>query len=226
MAKNPNYYPSKLADQITWLENFSTLLTAAPASYGLVAGNAVTVAGVVDPFLLAAADCANPATTTPAMRLERDTLKADAENVVFPFATNISANGNVTPENKTTIGVTVRSVVRSVIPATTEYPVVELRQQANRVAVFGFRSSAPGTSKAAPYGYTSRLRMKISAAGATPAADLVDVGKLTKSPGTYVFQPADVGKTCTVAMVYEKKNGTGGESVQGPLGPEISFVVG
>lgn len=208
------------------MENFSTLLSAAPATYGLVAGNAVTVAGVVSPFLLAAAAAAVKATTTPAMRLERDTLKAAAENVVFPFATNISQNGNVTPENKGIIGVSVRSTVRSVIPPTAEYPVVELRQQANGVAYFNFRSSAPGTSRAAPYGYTPRLLMKSSEAGATPVENLVDVGKLTRSPGVYVFAPTDVGKTITVAMRYEKKSGTAGESVQGPVGPTLVFVLG
>lgn len=226
MAKSPPYYPAKLADKIPWLNTFNTRLTAAPATYGLSAGNASTVDTVIAPFLDAAEACENPANTTPAMRLERDTLLAAAENVVFPFATNISANGNVTPENKALIGVTVRSEVRSVIPPTTEYPVVTLRSQANGVAVLTFRSSAPGTSKAAPYGYTPRLKMKLSAAGATPPVDLVDVGKLTKSPGTWIFQPGDVGKTCTLAMFYEKKNGTAGESVAGPLGPEISFVVG
>jgi hypothetical protein len=226
MAKNPPYYPSQLASQTTWLTTFSALLTAAPATYGLVSGDAVAVAAKVDPFIVAAAACSNPADTTPAMRLERDFLKAEAETVVFPLATRISANANVTPENKSLLGVTVRSTVRSVIPDTTEFPVIEMRQQANRVAVLSFKSNAPGTSRAAPYGYTPRLRMKISAVGASPPGELVDVGKLTKSPATYLFQPGDVGKTCTMAMVYEKKGGTGGASVQGPLGPEISFVVG
>jgi hypothetical protein len=158
--------------------------------------------------------------------LDRDTKLAACTAVVFPYATNISQNAGVTNIDKTTIGVTVRSTVRTTIPATADYPIVTLRSQANGVCVFDYVTSVPGPSIAAPYGYTPRIRIGIDAGGPTPVNDLQDAGKFTKSPFTKVFTAGDVGKTVTIAMNYEKRSGTGGQGVEGPVGPAINFVLG
>lgn len=226
MAANPPYFPSQLAFQQAWLLNFNTLLSAAPITYGLVAGNATAVAAVFTPFNTAYALCLNPATTTSAQRLDRDTKLAACTAVVFPFATNISQNASVTNQNKTTIGVTVRSTVRTVIPPTTDYPIVTLRSQANGVCVFDWVSSVPGPSIASPYGYTPRIRTGIHPTLPTPVGDLQDAGKFTRSPFTKVFPNSAVGDVITIAMNYEKKSGTSGAGVEGPVGPAVSFVLG
>ena len=41
------YIPVKDADLANWLDNFSALITASPATYGLVAGDAVAIAAQV-----------------------------------------------------------------------------------------------------------------------------------------------------------------------------------
>ena len=50
MSTYPTYIPAKDALFATWLENFSTLLTAAPATYGLTAPDATAVDAVNTAF--------------------------------------------------------------------------------------------------------------------------------------------------------------------------------
>ena len=113
MPQNPDYIPSTDSGLGTWADNFSTLLTAAPTDYGLVAGNATDVSAVVAPFVAALALATNPATKTAVTVAAKDAAKSAMLAVVRPFATTISSNANVLSGDKTAIGVTNRILTRT-----------------------------------------------------------------------------------------------------------------
>jgi hypothetical protein len=105
--------PVQLAALAAWAANFSTVLTAAPADYDLVAGDAVIVAAAVDPFTAAYAISSTPATRTSVTIAATDAARAAMEAVVRPYAVAISANSAVSAGDKTTIGVTNRILTKT-----------------------------------------------------------------------------------------------------------------
>src|SRR5438874_13150429 len=71
-----SYLPAREAELGQWVTNFSTLITASPGSYGLLAGDAASIAAYVNAFNSALAVVANPATKTRATVAAKDGAKA------------------------------------------------------------------------------------------------------------------------------------------------------
>lgn len=113
MPENPNYIPPTDAALAAWSDNFSAVLTAAPTDYGLVSGDAVAVAAVVDPWLIAYALVTSPTTKTKVTVAAKDAAKAAMLRVLRPYAVNIAGNPAVSDPDKVTIGVTVRITTRT-----------------------------------------------------------------------------------------------------------------
>lgn len=154
MPQNPPYIPNGDADAVNWASNFSTELTAAPTDYGLVAGNAVTVAAVVDPFVAAFAAATNPATRTPVTIAAKDAARAAMESTVRPFATQIASNGSVSAGLKTTIGVTNRVTTKTRNAVTANEIVFEVSYSAGGIAQIRSQDPATPLSKKRPLGAT------------------------------------------------------------------------
>ena len=222
---NPPYFPSKLADQLAWFQNFSSLITTAPATYGLVAGDATAIAAVVTP-LQAAYDAANDPTTRTAVTVAaRNTAFATARGVCFPYATTVSADGSVNPSDKTALGVTNRSTVRTIVPTPTARPVLNhASSQALSAVVAATNSETPG-KKGAPLGCTTEVFLSIGTVAATDPTQCNYIGKRTKWPTTLSFDAGDVGKIATVTARYTKRNGTAGQEAAGPYADLISFTI-
>lgn len=222
---NPPYFPSRISDQLAWLQNFAALITAAPATYGLVAGDAVAINAKVI-VTQAAYDLANdPATKTTVTVAARNTAFAEAKAVCFPYAVAISLDGSVAPSDKTAVGVTNRSTVRTIVPTPTAVPVLSHdSSRALQAVVSATNSETPG-KKGAPLGCTLEFFLSIGTVAATDPAQLSYIGKRTKMPTTLNFAGGDVGRICTVAARYTKRNGTAGQEAAGPFSAMISFVV-
>ena len=105
--------PTKDADLGPWSENFADLITATPANYGLVAGDAVAINAVVTPWLTALATATNPATRTSVTVAAKDAAKAAMRAVVMPYAVTISLNAAVSGALKTGVGVTDRITTKT-----------------------------------------------------------------------------------------------------------------
>src|SRR3954463_5534654 len=90
------YFPPTDAALSAWADNFSTLITAAPATYGLVAGDATAIAAVVTPFVAAVAAVADPGTRTAALVADKNAKRAAMAAVVRPYAQQIRHDTTVT----------------------------------------------------------------------------------------------------------------------------------
>jgi hypothetical protein len=224
---NPPYFPAKNSDQFTWLLNFATLLTDTPLVFGLVSGDAVLVQAAVDAYEASYNAWSEPTTRTQVLTAAKDAALANAKAVVFRYAVRISQNPAVTAENKTAIGVTVRSTTRQPVPDPTAVPVITVQGSvAGNVTFSATNSERPG-KRGAPYGCSGfDLWYSIGTLPATDPAQLQYYGRVTKTPRAIAFGAQNSGKVLSFAGRYSLRNGRGGVQVSGPWSAMQSTVIG
>lgn len=152
MPQNPPYIPAQDGLAAPWSDNFSTLLTAAPTDYGLLAGDAVAVAAVVTPWLAAYTAATTPATRTPVTIADKDTARAAMEAVVRPFAVAISQNPVVSDGLKTGIGVTPRILTKTRNSVVAEEITFEVNYTVGGIALVRSQNPATPFTKKRPLG--------------------------------------------------------------------------
>jgi len=222
---NPNYIPNRDPDTAAWLTNFAALITVLPATYGLVVGQAVAATSAASAFAAALALATNPATRTSVTVAGKDAARASALNVIRVIAVAVSANPLVTNAAKEAVGVTIRQLTPSPIPAPVVAPVIEflegtpLRQR--------LQIRIPGsTSKAKPFGAIGiELARSVGTVAATDPEQLAIVGTFGKTPLFQDFAAADQGKRVTYASRYVTRSGPGGVAQKGPWSALVTFVV-
>lgn len=220
-----SYIPARDVDFNDWLQNFSTLLTAAPATYGLGAPDAVIVAAQASAFDAALTIATDPATRTSPTIAAKDADRASAEFIVRPYAVGISQNPSVTNEDKVAIGVTVRSNIPTPIPAPVTPPAIELLMAQPLTQQLQIRPVG-STSKAKPAGCIAiEIARSVGTVAATDPAQLAIIGQYGKTPLIQQFQSADQGKIVTYAARYRTRSGPAGVSQAGPWSALNSFVV-
>jgi hypothetical protein len=220
------YIPSKDADFDSWLNNFSTLLTASPTTYGLTAPDAVIVAGVTTTWNSTYAAATNPGTrTTPAIAA-KDAARNAATATVRPYATTISRNAGVTNEDKTDIGVNLPNPGRTPVPPPTTQAVLSLVSAIHNQQTLAYRDSSTPTSKAKPAGAISLEVWQ--AIGTSPAVSPATASPLTlatKSPFVVGTLSPDAGKFATYFGRWTTRSGPGGQAQSGPWSAPLSVVI-
>jgi len=220
-----NMIPKPDALFAAWLTNFSTLLTAAPATYGLTAPDAVIVAGVTATWDAAYLAATEPSTRTSVTVADKNAARAAAEAVIRPYSVQISLDASVTNGDKTAIGVTVRSTVPTPIPAPVDAPSLSFVSAIPLVTSLQAKV-AGSTGKAKPAGCIGiEIYRSVGAVAAVDPAQLGYVGTATKTPFVQNFGAGDQGKVCTIAARYVTRSGPGGVSQSGPWSALLSFVV-
>lgn len=221
-----NYIPSRDADFDAWLNNFQTLLAAAPATYGLTAPDAVIVTAAYNAWHPAYVLATDPATRTSPTVAQKDAERASAEATVRPYAVRISRNNAVTPENKVAIGVNLPPATPVPIPPPTTFPQVSFRSAEPLVQILQYQDSGLGTGKKKPYGAIACQIFRVI--GTVPAVDPSQAefyDQPTKSPFRSTFQAADVGKICTYFARWVTRSGPGGSAQFGPWSAPLAIPV-
>lgn len=220
-----DYIPPTDAGFSDWLLNFSTLLTAAPATYGLAAPDAVAVDAENTAYQAAYIAAIDPGTRTSVTVAAKDAARASAEAVVRPFAVAISQNAAVLNDDKVAIGVTVRSTTPTPIPAPVVAPTLSLISAIIGQAQVQAKQGA-STSKAKPEGCIAiEVRRSIGVVAATDPAQLVTYGDFGKTPFLVGFGAEDRGKVCTLSARYKTRSGPAGKAQSGPWSELLSFTV-
>jgi len=225
MAQAP-YIPAPDAAFDNWSANFSTLITAAPATYGLVSGDATAIAAVVDPWHTSYLAAINPSTRTPVTVAAKDAARAAAEAVIRPYAIQISRNAAVSNDDKTAVGVNLPNTARTPVPPPTTQPVISLVSSTHNLMMIAYRDTATPTSKAKPPGAIGLdLRLWIGT-GVPPTPDSVSpYGTLTKSPAAIGFSNGDIGKTAVFWGRWSTRSGPGGQAQFGPWSAPLSASI-
>lgn len=220
------YIPPQDAQFDAWLTNFSTLLTAAPTTYGLVAGDAVIVAATVAAWSPAYAAAINPATRTPVTVAAKDAARANAEATVRPYATQISRNAGVTNGDKTAIGVNLPNTARTPVPPPTTQPALSLDSSIHFQVSIRYYDTTTPTTKAKPAGVIGLELVRVI--GTAPSVDPtagVAYGVLTKSPAVIGHTAPEVGKFCTFFGRWTTLSGPGGQAQSGPWSAPLTVVL-
>lgn len=224
---NTDYIPTKDADFGAWLLNLATLATAAPATYGLTAPEAVAITDQSDDWAAAYPLAVNPATRTPATVASKDAVRAAAEATVRPLCVRVSLNPAVTDENKTALGVTVRKTVPTPVPPPTTRPSLTLVSVTPGTQFIRYTDADLPAGKGKPAG-TIGVQLW-TAIGTMPAIDpsqATFAATLTKSPANLTTNPADRGKTITMFGRWQTRSGPGGKAQVGPWSdPLVSIIM-
>lgn len=225
MAEQPAI-PPRDADFDTWLLNFSTLLTAAPATYGLVAGDATAVAGKYTTWHAAYLLATNPATRTSPNVAAKDNARADAEQTVRSYYRRIQTNDNVTDANKVAIGVKVLPTTNTPIVVPDSFPQLSLRSSTPGRSIITYQDSVLTSGKAkAPGAVGIEVVASVGTAIAVDPDSAPPKTIVTKSPFALRWDAGQSTKVATVWGRYLTRSGVGGEVQKGPWCPALSFTI-
>lgn len=222
MPQLPPYIPAKNANFIAWLANFSTLITAAPATYGLLAADATTIAGQNTIMAAAYALITSSATKTPATVAAYNADKVNCLAIVRPYAQTIANNAGVSSSNKVAVGVNPRTSVPTPITVPTTAPALTAVSTSTAGTIIRYRDATASPSvKSKPYGVTQmQLYGMTSATPVTDPTTLTFLGVETKAPLTIALGSGAAGKTAYFAARWQTRKG-----LVGPWSPIISYVV-
>ena len=203
------YIPNKQAQLSAWATNFSTLITASPATYGLMTSDAVTIAAAVAAFNAAYVNVTSPTTRTPAAISAKDTAKTTMLAVVRPYAQNIAKNAGVTSANKIALGLNPQTSTPSPITPPTTFPVFLFQMLTLGGVTLRYRDSAASVSvKGKPYGV--RFVNGFYVLSATPITVPSNTGtafQVTKSPFQLTFPSVTAAIQCYLWGNYLMANG-------------------
>lgn len=223
-----SYLPPKDSDLDLFAQNVDTKLTAAPTSYGLVAGDATAFHTVRLAFTTALVTASSSSTrtkeTVAAKNLARFNMVTDLRNL----AARIQAYPSITPTLLAGLGLTVRSTHPTPIPPPSSNPVLALLSSSGGGVKFRFSDSVTPDSRSKPPGAIAMLLF--ASVGLTPPGSVDDthyVGSFTKNttgPGSRSvvinFSGADVGKKAYLIGRWINRRGE-----LGPVSPTASMTI-
>lgn len=216
------YIPPKDADFDAWIENFSSLITAAPATYGLTSGDATAIAGVTTSWSDAYALVTSPSTKTATTVQAKNVARITALNTVRPYAQTIGLNAGVSADNKVALGLNPRTSTPIPITTPTTYPTLTVANALPLQHVLRYRDQMASPSvKAKPYGV---IQIQLyGTASVTPITDpsLLALQQVTtKSPLLQAWPSGDTGQKAYYAARWVTRKG-----LVGPWSPIVSFTI-
>lgn len=221
MPATPPYLPPRDADFDAWLLNFSTLITASPTTYGLVAGDATIIAAQNTAWHAAYLLAINPSTRTPVTVAAKDVARVNATVIVRPYAQRIAVNPAVDNSDKVAVGVNPRGTVPTPIPAPTTWPALVWLGASPGVVQIAYKDSSLGATKKKPFGSTGmELWVGYGTGSPPPLADCSFVSMVTKSP-LAIDTTGNAGKAMSIYARWTTRSGPAGTAQQGPWSPVL-----
>lgn len=217
-----DWVPSKDQDLDNFALNFSTKLTAAPTSYGLVAGDATAFASLRSDFATKLAAATAPATATSVTVASKNTSRASLTAGMRSLARRVQSYSAITSSLLSELGLTVRDTVATPIPAPSTKPTGNVQQILSREHVIAVADSATPTSKARPFG-ASGYQVFYSVAGDTDGGDVENMhfeGVGTKATFSISYPSSAVGKVATIRLRWMNRKGE-----VGPVSDPITSTV-
>jgi hypothetical protein len=190
-----DYLPSTDADLSLWAQNFNTLITAAPATYGLDSAYAVALDGYTDAYVAALATANNPATRTVVTVAAKDAAKAAMKLFIRQGAKIVQATVSVTNENKTALGLPIHNDAPSPVPAPVTHPIIASAGIGPHRVVIRYADQLTPASARKPTGSIGMLMSyKVSATPIVDPGDLETADVVTRQPHEIELQAGDSGK--------------------------------
>lgn len=222
----PSYIPAKNADFKGWLLNLSTLITAAPATYGLTAPDAVIIAAENTAYAAAYTAANDPSTRTSVTVAAADAARNHAESVVRPYCQQVAKDPAVSDADKIALGLNPPNPTRPPIPAPTAAPIVSILSATNLVLTCASRANDGSTGKAKPVGAIGiQYRIGVGTAPAIDPSQCDRVEQVTKTPFTFAFDASERGKQATIFGRYYTRGGPAGVAQYGPWSDPVTGFI-
>jgi hypothetical protein len=205
------YIPTKDADLLTWAQNFSTLITASPTTYGLIAGDATAIAAAVAPYETAYPIAVNPATRTSVTVGAKDTAKFAMLGVLRSYAQIIGANPAVDSADKLALGLNLHGTPPSPVPVPTTMPLLSVVSATPLLHTLRFADELTPDKRSKPDGVSGMELYRTIAVSAASDPDAANYYALvTRQPFTISFDAGDAGKVCTYFARWINRKGERG----------------
>lgn len=203
------YIPPRDADLDVWLANFSTLITAGPATYGLVSGDATTIAAAVLAWHTAFLAATGGSTRGPMTISAKDDQKVLVLAVARPYAQQVANNAAVAVDDKIALRLNPRTTTPTPVPTPVTQPVILLAGGMPLQHELRYRDATSIPSvKAKPAGAVQLLVYAApSATLITDPAVLPFVQPATKSPLIVSWDSSERGKTVYYAGRWMTRTG-------------------
>jgi hypothetical protein len=216
------YIPAKDAQLAIWAANFSSLITASPATYGLTSGDASAIASVETAWAADYSAATNNSTRTPQSVAAKNSARVSLLATCRPYAQTITLNAGVSSAAKIALGLNPRTSTPQPITTPTTNPALSISQAMALQHVVRYRDSIASPSvKAKPYGV---IGVQIFAtASATPITDptqLTFQRSATKSPVVISWPSLSKGMQAYYSARWQTRTG-----LVGAYSPIISFTI-
>ena len=123
----PDYVPSTDADLLAFSAQLSTKVTAGPVPLGVTAGIATILSGYQSAYATALAASTNPATRGQSTVFAKNQARVQLVSYIRHVAGQIQGTMTVTAQQKQDLGLTVRDVEPSPIPAPANAPGIMIK---------------------------------------------------------------------------------------------------
>lgn len=215
------YIPSKDADLDAWATNFSVLVQANFAAYGILEAQADAVEVVQEAFTAALVLATNPATRTTPTVADKDAAKVAMLAYIRPVAQQINNRPATTDEQRADLGLTIRDASPTPVPAPVTTPILGIVAGLNLSHVLRYSDEATPAARKKPFG---AIQIEIwRAVGTEPPAgpDACGfVGAFTKNPIALEYADGDGGKLATIYGRWVTRRG-----LVGPWSLPVSMTV-
>lgn len=177
-----------------WSLNFSTLITASPTTYGLVAGDATAYAALHSTYAAALTAATDPATRTSVTVAAKDAARAAAVAKARELAAKVQATTTVTPAQKTSLGITPRDTGRTPVPPPSTRPVVTIVSTTGGNFVLRVIDETVVVGRKRPYGYRGAIiGFSTGVSAPTSMADCELLGVATRVPQAFNLSAVAAG---------------------------------
>ena len=224
MAAPAPYIPPRQVDTDVWMQNFSTLISASPTTYGLLASAATIIATFVGAFHISLAIALTPSPRTPASIAQKDSDLASALVICRGYAIQVRNNTGVTNADKAALGLTIPTLTPTPIPTPNTQPVLAIIGATPLQFTIKYSDTATPLSKAKPFGVSHLEIHAVTSATVISNQDVIPyLADYTKGPFPLNWQPADVGKVGYICGRWKTRRG-GTHQAPALIGPWSSII--
>jgi hypothetical protein len=147
--------PTREAELVTASTNFKERIVAAPTLYGLVEAQATAYAALHDDFVEAYQMANDPSTRTPSAIVAKNDAMAALLANLRELARIVQAAPNVSDEQRSILGLPVRSTHPTPVPPPTVEPGVDIVSSKARTVAINIHDSASSSKRGKPAGAVS-----------------------------------------------------------------------
>ena len=222
------YIPSKDSLLAEWASNFATLITAAPTTYQLTAGDAASIQADNDTFQAAYTAAVEPSTRTHTTVAAKDNARTAMLITMRGYAIFIRNNQGISDEDKVALGLTIPDLTPSAIPVPDTSPVLSIEAATPGQLTVKYADQTTPLKKKKPFGAIGlEIWGDAPATGAASLANAKYLGTFTKSPLGLSTTDFVTGRTLSLwGRWITRASAKGGQQAQsGPWSNPASFVV-